>query len=197
MMSRLGAGPAAFRRLGGVPRFVDTVYLGAFRLDVIAGLNGYDERSGGNEDAELAYRARSVGGVYLDPAIESTYATREGLVPLARQFFRYGRNRARTARRHPHSISARQLAVPIFAVGLLSPWRAKVLTTYLTAIAGRAAAEMVRDRTSGEVMLVALPLMHLSWGAGVTVGLLPEKLQMTITRLLVRLTRGWFSTKAK
>ncbi len=35
LMSRVGAGPAEFRRLGGEPRFVDTVYLGAYRADKI------------------------------------------------------------------------------------------------------------------------------------------------------------------
>ncbi len=69
MSSRLGAGPAEFRRPGGEPRFVDTVYLGAFRKEVIDELGGYDEWSGGNEDAELAYRAQIAGGVFLDPAI--------------------------------------------------------------------------------------------------------------------------------
>src|SRR5208283_4014585 len=50
MTSRLGAGPAAFRREGGEPRYVDTVYLGAFRVGTIREM-GYDEWSGGNEDA--------------------------------------------------------------------------------------------------------------------------------------------------
>jgi len=35
MTSRFGAGPAAFRREGGEPRYVDTVYLGAFRASTI------------------------------------------------------------------------------------------------------------------------------------------------------------------
>ena len=119
MMSRVGAGPADFRRLGGEPRFVDTVYLGAFRRKVIADLGGYDEWSGGNEDAELAFRAQGAGGVYLDPRIVSIYAVREGLRPLARQFFRYGRNRARTIRKHPKSLSVRQLVVPALGAGFV------------------------------------------------------------------------------
>ena len=121
MMSRLGAGPAEFRRLGGEPRFVDTVYLGAFRKEITAALGGYDEWSGGNEDAELAYRAQTVGGVYLDPVIRSRYVVRGHLRELARQFHRYGRNRALTIRMHPCSLSARQLAVPALFVGLTAP----------------------------------------------------------------------------
>ena len=112
MTSRLGAGPAPFRREDGEARFVDTVYLGAYRLDTVRSLGGYDEWFGGNEDAELAFRARQAGGVFLDPAIFSTYAVREGLGPLWQQFRRYGKARAVTMRKHPSSVSARQLAVP-------------------------------------------------------------------------------------
>lgn len=171
MMSRLGAGPAEFRRLGGEPRFVDTVYLGAFRRKVVADLGGYDEWSGGNEDAELAYRAQSAGGVYLDPRIVSTYVVREGLQPLARQFYRYGRNRARTIRKHPRSISLRQLAVPALVLGLLSPWRRPVAVAYLSAVLGRTIAEARRDRQAAPAVAVALPVMHASWGSGFFRGL--------------------------
>ena len=137
MTSRLGAGPAAFRREGGEARFVDTVYLGAFRTETIKKMGCYDEWSGGNEDAELAWRAQDYGGVYLDPAIKSLYLGREGLNALARQFYRYGHNRARTIRKHPRSLSYRQLAVPALFVGLLSPWRRKVFAAYVLAVAAR------------------------------------------------------------
>ncbi len=172
MMSRLGAGPAEFRRLGGEPRFVDTVYLGAYRAEVMAKLGGYDEWSGGNEDAELAFRAQEMGGVYLDPAISSSYVVREGLRGLGRQFYRYGRNRARTIRKHPRSLSARQLAVPALALGLASPWRRWVLGAYGAVVIGRAAREAIDDPGAAPTMLAALPTMHACWGAGFFVGIL-------------------------
>ncbi|MDA8264064.1 MAG: glycosyltransferase family 2 protein [Actinomycetota bacterium] len=167
MTSRLGAGPAAFRREGGGGRFVDTVYLGAYRLDKVRALGGYDELFGGNEDAELAYRAQSVGGVYLDPAIVSTYAVREGYRPLWRQFRRYGTNRAVTIRKHPRSLSARQLAVPALVAGLASPWRRPVAVAYLAVVAGRALLEAVQEGpTEAMIMAGALPTMHGAWAAG-------------------------------
>lgn len=172
MMSRLGAGPAEFRRIGGKPRFVDTVYLGAFRRDTVLALGGYDERSGGNEDAELAYRARPLGGVLLDPSIISSYSVRDGLGPLARQFYRYGRNRARTIRKHPRAISPRQLAVPGLFAGLLSPWRRGVLLAYAVAVAGRGTIELVRDPAAAPTLVMALPTMHTAWGFGFMRGLL-------------------------
>ncbi len=174
MSSRLGAGPAAFRREGGLPRFVDTVYLGAYRAETIRSIEGYDEWSGGNEDAELAWRAQRVGGVYLDPAIKSFYLGREGLGPLAKQFYRYGHNRARTIRKHPDSLSARQLAVPALFVGLLSPWRRPVLAAYLAIVLGRGAVELTSDPPAVPTLLAALPTMHAAWGLGFLRGILKK-----------------------
>jgi succinoglycan biosynthesis protein ExoA len=166
MTSRLGAGPAAFRREGGEPRYVDTVYLGAFRASTIREIGGYDEWSGGNEDAELAWRAQRFGGVYLDPSIRSYYLGRDGLGPLARQFYRYGHNRARTIRKHPGSLSWRQLAVPALFVGIASPWRRRVLAAYAAIVLGRGAVELTRDPPPVPTLLAAFPTMHAAWGLG-------------------------------
>jgi glycosyltransferase involved in cell wall biosynthesis len=171
MTSRFGAGPAAFRREGGQPRFVDTVYLGAFRASTIREIGGYDEWSGGNEDAELAWRAQHFGGVYLDPAIKSFYLGRDGLGPLARQFYRYGRNRARTIRKHPGSLSYRQLAVPALFAGLASPWRREVLGAYVAVVLGRGALELTRDPAAVPTLLAAFPTMHAAWGLGFVRGI--------------------------
>jgi glycosyltransferase involved in cell wall biosynthesis len=171
MTSRLGAGPAAFRREGGQPCYVDTVYLGAFRASTIREMSGYDEWSGGNEDAELAWRARDFGGVYLDPSIESYYLARDGLGPLARQFYRYGHNRARTIRKHPGSLSYRQLAVPALFVGLASPWRRQVSAAYVAVVLGRGAVELLRDPPAAPTLLAALPTMHAAWGLGFARGI--------------------------
>jgi len=172
MTSRLGAGPAPFRREEGEARFVDTVYLGAYRLETIRALGCYDEWFGGNEDAEFAFRAQQAGGVYLDPSIFSTYAVREGLGPLWRQFRRYGKNRAITIRKHPSSLSVRQLAVPALALGILSPWRRPVVAAYAAVVVGRALTEAVQEgATEGLVMAAALPTMHAAWAVGFAEGI--------------------------
>ena len=166
MTSRLGAGGAQFRRHQSHARYVDTVYLGAYRVDTVVRLGGYDEWFGGNEDAELAYRARRAGGVFLDPAISSTYAVRTGLGPLCQQYFRYGANRTRTMIKHPRSIALRQLAVPCLLLGLVSPWRRPVAVGYAALVAGRAAVEMTRDPAAAPWLLAVVPMMHGAWGAG-------------------------------
>ena len=171
MTSRFGAGPAAFRREGGEPRYVDTVYLGAFRASTIRDMGGYDEWSGGNEDAELAWRAQLFGGGYLDPSIRSLYLGRDGLGPLACQFYRYGRNRARTIRKHPSSLSWRQLAVPALFLGLASPRRRQVLVAYVAIVLGRGALELTRDPPAVPTLLAAFPTMHSAWGLGFVRGI--------------------------
>jgi succinoglycan biosynthesis protein ExoA len=166
MQSRLGAGPAAFRRDDPPPGLVDTVYLGAYRVSTIRSLGGYDEDFGGNEDAELNHRARSAGGVWLDPSIRSTYAVREDLRGLARQYRRYGRARAGTIRKHPASLAPRQLAVPALVLGLLSPARRQVATVYAAGVLGRAAVEALADPPASPALAVALPVMHGAWAVG-------------------------------
>jgi GT2 family glycosyltransferase len=134
-------------------------------------MGGYDEWSGGNEDAELAWRAQDFGGVYLDPTIKSFYLGREGLRALARQFYRYGHNRARTIRKHPRSLSYRQLAVPALFIGLLSPWRRKVLTAYVLAVVARGAVELASDPPAVPTLLASFPTMHVAWGLGFARGI--------------------------
>jgi glycosyltransferase involved in cell wall biosynthesis len=170
MMSKLGGGPAEFRRDRGGARYVDTVYLGAFYRDAITAIGGYDEVFGGNEDAELAYRAQQADGVYLDPAIHSSYAVRDGFGALWTQYVRYGRARAGTIRKHPGSLAPRQLVVPAFFVALASPWQRPVLAAYSVAIVGRSVQHGRVDRAAAIPMMLAFPTMHLAWGVGFAKG---------------------------
>ena len=72
MTSRLGAGPAAFRREGGEARFVDTVYLGAFRARRSA---RWAATTSGQVATKTLTRMAGpgYGGVYLDPSIKSCF----------------------------------------------------------------------------------------------------------------------------
>jgi glycosyltransferase involved in cell wall biosynthesis len=171
MRSRLGAGPARFH-LGGPPGWVDTVYLGAYRLDDARAIGGYAEDVGVNEDAEFAIRMSYRGGIWFDPAIESSYSPRDSHRALIRQFFRYGRSRATTARRHPTSIKLRQLAAPALVLAAVSPKRRPLLGAYAALVAARAGLELRRSPASAASFGLALPLMHLAWGTGFLVGLL-------------------------
>jgi len=103
--------------------------------------------------------------------VEAAYLGRDGLGPLASQFYRYGRNRARTVRNHPASLSYRQLAVPALFLGLASPWRRQVLAAYVAMVLGRGAVELTRDPAAAPTLLVSFPTMHAAWGLGFLRGL--------------------------
>lgn len=170
MTSPLGVGPARFH-VGGHAAWVDTVYLGAYRTGVAREVGGYREDVGVNEDAEFAIRMRPRGGIWFDPSIRSTYTPRSSIKAVARQFFRYGRSRAATVRRHPTSLAPRQMAAPLLLVGLASPWRVKVAVGYggLVLVAG--ARQLATRPRSAAGLTLALPAMHLPWASGFLLGL--------------------------
>jgi succinoglycan biosynthesis protein ExoA len=121
MNSPFGHGGADYRGAAavGTVRAVDTVYLGAYRREALVRVGGFDERFTTNQDAELNERLRRAGGtVLLDPMLEVGYLPRTSVRALARQFRAYGRGRRATARRHPGSLRARQLAAPVLVASL-------------------------------------------------------------------------------
>lgn len=169
MASRVGGGPARFH-VGGEAGPTDTVYLGAYFVATARDAGGYAPVAT-NEDAEFAYRMAKRGGVWFDPAIRSTYVPRTDMAALARQYYRYGLGRARTVRRHPASLTPRQLAAPLLLLGLIAPGRRWVLTAY----AGGLAAWAASLRPIGRYVVVAVtavPTMHLPWAVGFLSGLL-------------------------
>lgn len=171
MASRLGAGPARFH-VGGKPGWVDTVYLGAFRTQAARAVGGYAEDVGVNEDAEFAIRMRAQGGIWFDPRIRSVYVPRSTVASLGRQFYRYGRSRALTARRHPRQVRLRQLAAPALVLGMLSRRRRQIAVAYASVVLVRAAREVGKDRGSALSFAAALPVMHFCWGVGFIRGVL-------------------------
>jgi glycosyltransferase involved in cell wall biosynthesis len=170
LTSTLGAGPARFRNTESSAAWTDIVYLGAARVDVLRQLGGFDETFATNEDGELLHRLSREGGVWFDPAIRSTYRPRNTFTGFMRQYFLYGTGRAATVRKYPDSLRLRQMAAPLLVLGLFSPWRRQVALAYLAVVMAGAGAELKRDPAVGAGLVVALPVMHLSWGAGFLVG---------------------------
>lgn len=169
MASRLGAGPARFHT-GGQPGPVDTVYLGAYRTDAARAIGGYAADQAVNEDAEFAHRMGRSGTIWFDPSIRSSYTPRSSLTRLGRQFWRYGQGRAGTVQKHPASLSTRQLVAPLLVLGLVSPWRRQILAGYLAVVAAAAADVARSEPAAAPGFALALPTMHLTWGAGFLAG---------------------------
>jgi succinoglycan biosynthesis protein ExoA len=182
--SRFAAGDAAFRYAGD-ERWVDTVYLGAWRTETLRRLGGMNESWLVNEDYELNYRLRQAGGkILLTPAIRSCYWVRPSLRALARQYFRYGMWRVRTLATHLGSLRWRQLASPLLVVGLvgsavlapIAPRAALVLPAVYLLACVTASVATASQKDAGARFLPIVPVIfatiHLAWGSGFLVGLL-------------------------
>jgi succinoglycan biosynthesis protein ExoA len=171
----VGSGGSAHRG-GRRSGFVDHGHHAAFRMDSFRRAGGYDASFTHNEDAELDCRQRALGArVYLDAEIRLAYQPRASALALARQYFRYGLGRSRTVRRHPASLRARQLAVPLhLAVSmvalLLATWLPLLLlwpAAYAAALAATSLAVAWRHRSvCGLLSGPAAALMHGAWALG-------------------------------
>lgn len=173
MRSRLGVGASRFHT-GGTPGPVDTVYLGVFQRKALIDIGGFDERFTRAQDWELNFRLRSNGGViYFDPRLQVTYRPRPNIKALAKQYFQYGTWRRVVARRHKGTINLRYLAPPIALLGFLASLLLSLLHPLLLipAIAYLAAIVIAAITISSSVgqyfyLLLIIPTMHFSWGAG-------------------------------
>ena len=185
MTSKFGVGGAAFH-VGGAEGEALTVYLGCFRRTALERVGGYDESMVRAQDWEMNHRIRETGGkVWFTPEMVVTYRPRSSLRELARQYFGYGTWRREVARRYRETISLRYLAAPVLVIGLLLGllliligglaslkllvWIGLIpLVAYLLGVVG--ASVISRAGTSGLLLPVVFPVMHISWGLGFLFG---------------------------
>lgn len=181
LRSPLGVGGAAYRSPDN-EGLVDTVFLGAYRRSVFDRIGPWDPRAVTNEDAELNQRLVDAGGrIYLSRAIVVHYVARGSLPALARQYYGYGRGRARTLLKHGRFLTIRP-ALPFLAVAaglglvVLLPWtRAALYAAALAATGfGLEAIRVGSGGGPGRVARVAaiLPTIVVSHGLGFGAGLL-------------------------
>ena len=171
----LGSGGSAHR--GGTKSgYVDHGHHAGFDLKWFNQIGGYDETFSHNEDAEYDRRlADADGKIYLDADIRIQYVPRGSLSRLARQYFNYGKGRARTVFKHKSPPKLRQM-LPVAAflgclLGLLIapivPLSITVPGTYIMLIVLVSAYFMVMKKTMCGIWAgPAMAAMHLSWGAG-------------------------------
>ena len=162
-------------------RFVDTVYLGAWRTETLHHLGGFDEEAHANEDSELNVRLSKSGGrILLSPRIHSIYKPRSTWGALRQQYLRYGRWRAYTLWKHPSSLKWRQLVPPLFLgivaisaiVGLFVPLAAFLCSALIAAYVAVIIVASLTTAIPGALphlgrLLIIFPTIHLCWGAGV------------------------------
>ena len=159
------------------------VFGGVWRRETLQHYGGWDEGWHVNEDSELAARFLADGGRIVGlPDMAARYVPRDTLGGLARQYFRYGYFRAKTARRHPHSLRRSHVLIPGMVVAAVAAVIAPMplrrlarmgMVIYLITIAGESVRIARRpDAENGDAR--ALPAvfatMHSAWGAGFLAG---------------------------
>ncbi len=171
----LGSGGSRHRG-GKASGFVEHGHHAGFDLNWFNEIGGYDETFSHNEDAEYDVRLAKAGGrVFLDAAIRIRYIPRGSIGRLARQYYNYGKGRARNMRKHGTRLKLRQ-AIPLFALlgsvfGLLAaPFfpPALLLPGGYATILILASAFMIVTKGSicGIFSGIASGIMHLSWALG-------------------------------
>jgi succinoglycan biosynthesis protein ExoA len=175
-------------------QYTDTVYLGAWPREVFEQVGGFDENCGVNEDYELNYRIRKSGGkIFFSPELHSLYYGRHTLSALMRQYYRYGRSKVMTLRKHPESLRWRQTVAPIFVLAVAGGfflalffdaarfmWLAGVCTYFIINLifSVRLAAERGWENLWRLVLIFAV--LHLAWGVGFWMEIIsPTKRQKT------------------
>ena len=154
------------------------VFCGVWRRADLEAWGGWDEGWPINQDSELAARVLAAGGrIVCLPEMAARYVPRNSLPALARQYFRYGLYRAKTSRRHPHSLRRSHLLAPVLAVGAVAAalpgpgGRAarRGLLTYavITLLLGARATASPRESVP---VAAVFATMHLAFGCGFLVG---------------------------
>lgn len=186
MSSPFGVGGSAFRTVTGRTMLVDTVPFPAYTRRAIDIAGPFDEELVRNQDDEYNYRLRKLGArILLAADVKSDYYSRTSLRSLWWQYFQYGFYKVRVMQKHVLQMQVRHFVPPAFVLFLLSglllsPWslwvRRAWLLVLLLYVLATLAASVAAVRRSGWhrpwLLLVAFPILHLSYGSGFLVGLL-------------------------
>ncbi|MEL6955523.1 MAG: glycosyltransferase family 2 protein [Pseudomonadota bacterium] len=171
----LGSGGSAHRG-GASSKFVDHGHHAGFDLSVFRAIGGYDETFSHNEDAEYDTRVAGAGGrIFLDADIRLQYLPRPTPASLARQYFNYGKGRARTIAKHKVRPRLRQMFPVLNLFGLvasllISPLMPIALiypAFYFGALAAASVWLTLKHRSvCGLLAGPAAAIMHISWALG-------------------------------
>ncbi len=167
---------------GGAPhrnapqgRWVEHGHHALMRMAAFRTVGGYDEAFLWNEDAELDARLRAAGfGIYLAGSLSIVYHPRSSIRTLYRQYFNYGRGRARHLLKHRQRPKLRQLVplgvAPALALLLLAPLFPALATPAVAWAAGCLGfGVFLGIKTTdpcGAAAGIAAMTMHAGWSFG-------------------------------
>jgi glycosyltransferase involved in cell wall biosynthesis len=111
----------ALRDRGDFVGETDAVYGGCFRRERLIEVGMYDENMVRNQDDELSFRLRKLGGKIVQSGkIKVKYFPRSKFSQLFKQFFQYGYWKVEVLKRHPRQISWRHFAPSALILGFLT-----------------------------------------------------------------------------
>lgn len=155
------------------------VFAGVWRRDLVVSYGGWDEDWHANQDSEMAARfLRDGRRIVCVPAMAASYAPRDDLRGLARQYFRFGWYRVMTARRHPDTLRAQHLVsvglavTPAVAIAGPRPLRSLARAGLLAyaGVVGAVSARIAKDEAVPARDAIFLPAVfgaiQFGWGAG-------------------------------
>ncbi|MCG5478977.1 glycosyltransferase family 2 protein [Sinorhizobium alkalisoli] len=172
--SKLGNGGSK-HRTGAAGHWVEHGHHALMRIDAFRAIGGYDESFSHNEDAEFDYRLRKAGyRIWMTDKTTMVYYPRTRIGPLFRQYFGYGRGRARNFLKHRAMPGVRQMlpmAVAPVAVGAflaIINWAAIIpLGVWAAACLGYGVWIALGQRNPyGPLAAVSAMVMHIAWSAG-------------------------------
>ena len=172
--SKIGTGGSPHRHVG-TGRYVDHGHHALMDLAKFRAVGGYRSDMSHNEDAELDLRIGKAGGrIWLEPGLALGYFPRDSALGLARQYWNYGRGRARTLALHRLRPKLRQMlpliVPPALALALLAPWWPLCglpLLGWAGLCLGAGVVIGIRERNiCAAASGFAAMIMHTSWGCG-------------------------------
>ncbi len=172
--SKLGNGGAR-HRVGSKSHWADHGHHALMRIAAFRAVGGYDEDFSHNEDAELDFRLNAAGyRIWMTDRTNMVYYPRASAGPLFRQYFAYGRGRARNLLKHRSWPSLRQMiplsVAPVAAGALLAVinWAAAIpFVFWAAACLGYGVWMAVGQRNPyGPLAAVSAMIMHFAWSAG-------------------------------
>jgi glycosyltransferase involved in cell wall biosynthesis len=178
LSSRFGVGGSSYH-YAEEATCVDHIPFGAYPVDLLRSLGGWNPQLLANEDFEMDYRVTHAGGrLLLDPEIRILWKSSQTLRDFGRQYQRYGRGKAAVARLHPDSLKLRHL-LPVVellvfsgsvvaSVILRRAWPLLANTPYACFLLASFSDAPLR-RSSGRspwLLPLVLTTMQMSWAVG-------------------------------
>lgn len=199
--SRIAMG-GALRDRGDFVGETDTVYGGCFKRKRLLDVGMYDEEMARNQDDELSFRLREMGGkIIQDGRIKIRYFPRSSFWHLFKQFMQYGYWKVTVIKKHPHQASLRHFLPAVLVLSFVALSLLALLTAHgylgfgvytgmyflaIGSVSFQSACKLKLKLLPGVVF--AIFLIHISFGIGFIIGLI---------RKLFRLKLNWFETLSR